>query len=63
MTAAGRGCVDDDDDVRETFRAKYEAYHLEYGQVFLPPQVLLHLGPEGGQHVVHVHDDVHERVQ
>lgn len=38
-------------------------YHLEHGQVFLPPQVLLHLRSDGGQHVVRVHDDVHERVE
>jgi len=30
--------------------------------VLLPPQVLLHLGSEGGEEVVGVHDDVHEGV-
>lgn len=38
-------------------------YHLEYGQVFLPPQVLLHMRSDSGQHVIRVHDYVHERIQ
>jgi len=38
-------------------------YHLEHSQVFLPPEVLLHLRTYGCQHVVRVHDDVHERVE
>lgn len=38
-------------------------YHLEHSQVFLPPEVLLHLRTNSGQHVVRVHDDVHERVE
>ena len=29
----------------------------------LPPKVLLHLGPEGGEEVVEVHDDVDPHVQ
>lgn len=38
------------------------AYHLQVGDVLLPPQILLHLRSEGGEEVVGVHDDVHERV-
>lgn len=30
--------------------------------MLLPPQVLLVLRPHGCQHVVRVHDDVHERI-
>lgn len=30
--------------------------------MLLPPQVLLHLWPEGGEEVIRVHDDVHKRV-
>lgn len=37
--------------------------HLERGQVFLPPDVLLVFRPHGGHHVVEVHDDVNECVQ
>lgn len=44
-------------------RACVVQYHLEHGQVFLPPQVFLHLRPDGGQHVVRVHDDMYERVE
>lgn len=39
------------------------AYHLEHSQVFLPPEVLLHLWPNGGQHVIRVHNDVYKRVK
>lgn len=39
-----------------------KAYHLQVGDVLLPPQILLHLRSEGGEEVVGVHDDVHERV-
>lgn len=49
--------------LRRRGRARVVRYHLEHGQVFLPPQVLLHLWPDGGQHVVRVHNDVHERVE
>lgn len=31
--------------------------------MFFPPQVLLHVGADGGQAVVGVHDDVDEGVQ
>jgi len=40
-----------------------ELDHLESGEVFLPPDVLLVLGSHGGHHVVEVHDDVNERVE
>lgn len=40
-----------------------DAYHLEGGEVFLPPNELGVLGSHGGDHVVEVHDDVHERVE
>lgn len=35
---------------------------LQLGEVALPPQVLLHLGTDGGEEVVGVHDDVHDGV-
>lgn len=38
-------------------------YHLDYSQVFLPPQVFLHLWSNGGQHVVRVHNDVYKCVE
>lgn len=37
-------------------------YHLHYGQVTLPPQVLLPLRTHGADHVVEVHDHVDEGV-
>jgi len=40
-----------------------ELDHLHDREVLLPPQVLLHLGAHRGQHVVGVHEDVHEGVQ
>lgn len=36
---------------------------MQRGEVFLPPEVLLHLGTEGRQQVIRVHDDMHEGVQ
>lgn len=42
---------------------EHELNHLHHSQVFLPPEVALHLGSHGGQHVVGVHEDVHEGVQ
>lgn len=36
--------------------------HLQQRQIFLPPQILLHFGSHCGQHIVRVHDDVHERI-
>jgi hypothetical protein len=38
------------------------SYHLQSRYVLLPPQVLLHVGPKGGQQVVTVHDDMHKWV-
>lgn len=38
-------------------------YHLEGGEVLLPPDVLLVLRSHGGDHVVEVHDDVYEGVE
>lgn len=40
-----------------------KTHHLHHGQVLLPPEVLLHLGSHGGQHVVGVHDNMDEGVQ
>lgn len=40
-----------------------ELDHLQGGQVLFPPQVLLVFGSHGGEKVVRVHDDVHERVE
>lgn len=38
-------------------------YHLHDCQVFLPPQITLYFGSHCGQHIVGVHEDVHEGVQ
>jgi len=40
-----------------------ELDHLEHSQVFLPPEVLLHLWSNSGQHVVRVHNDVYESIE
>ena len=40
-----------------------ELNHLQGGHVLLPPDVLLVLWAHGGQHVVSVHEDVHESVE
>jgi len=40
-----------------------ELGHLQRGEILLPPEVLLHAGPERGQQVVRVHDDVHKGVE
>ena len=36
---------------------------MEGGEISFPPQVLLHVWPEGCEKVVGVHDDVHQRVE
>lgn len=43
--------------------SRMDAYHLQHGEILLPPEVLLYLRSHGGQHVVRVHDDVHEGIQ
>lgn len=40
-----------------------ELDHLDGGDVFLPPDVLLVLGSEGREQIVGVHDDVDEGVE
>lgn len=40
-----------------------ELHHLDEGQVLLPPQILLHFGSHGGQHIVGVHQNVDECVE
>lgn len=37
--------------------------HLQNGEIFLPPQIFLYFGSHSGQHVIGVHDDVHEGIQ
>lgn len=39
------------------------SYHLECGEVFLPPDELLVFRSHCGDHIVEVHDDMHERVE
>lgn len=39
------------------------SYHLQGGEILLPPEVLLELGSEGGEQVVRVHHDVDEGVE
>lgn len=39
------------------------SYHLQGSQVFLPPQVSLHLRTHCGEHVVGVHNYVDESIQ
>lgn len=38
-------------------------YHLQGGEIFLPPEILLKAGSEGTEQVVGVHDDVDKSVQ
>lgn len=40
-----------------------KTYHLKDGQVFFPPQILLHFWTHCGEHIVSVHDYVHEGIQ
>lgn len=42
---------------------KIRDYHLEGGEVFLPPDVLLVFGSHGRDHVVEIHHDVHKCVE
>ena len=58
----GKVALDEDglDDVEEK---GHELDHLQPGQVALPREVLLHVGPEGGQKVVQVHGHVDKRVE
>ena len=44
-------------------RKKRPTYHLEGGEVFLPPDELLVLGSHGSNHVIEVHDNMHECVE
>ena len=37
-----------------------ESYHLQPGDVLLPPEVLLVLWSHSGQHVVEIHYDVYK---
>uniref|UniRef100_A0A147BW06 Secreted protein n=1 Tax=Ixodes ricinus TaxID=34613 RepID=A0A147BW06_IXORI len=39
-----------------------ELHNLDGGHVLLPPEVLGHVGPDGRQAVVEVHQDVHEAI-
>lgn len=47
----------------ETGFTSHAAYHLQSGQVLLPPEVFLVLRTHGGEHVVGVHHDVDEGVE
>lgn len=38
-------------------------YDLQFGHIFLPPQVFLVLRTHGRQHVIRVHANVHEVIQ
>jgi hypothetical protein len=38
-------------------------YQLEFGDVFLPPEIFLDLRPECCQEVVRVHDDMNKGVE
>lgn len=42
---------------------QHSTYHLEGGNVFLPPNVFLVLRAHRGHHVVEVHDHMHECIQ
>lgn len=42
---------------------QYELDHLKDGQIFFPPKIFLHRWSHGSQHVVCVHDNMHECVQ
>lgn len=51
------------DDGDQVEQHKTELDELDPCHVLLPPQVLLVFGSHGGQHVVEVHDYVHEGVE
>jgi hypothetical protein len=34
----------------------------QYGEIFLPPQIFLHMRTHGGEHVIKVHNYVHKCV-
>jgi hypothetical protein len=41
----------------------YKLYHLEHGEVALPPEILLEARAKSGKEVVGVHDHVHKDVE
>lgn len=49
--------------IKKRGRGVRTTYHLEGGEVLLPPDVLLVLGAHRRDHVVEVHDDVDESVE
>lgn len=38
------------------------SYHLDDGQILLPPQVFLDLRSTGGQAIIQIHQDVDHRI-
>lgn len=53
----------DEEKLESVDKHKDELHHLQGGQIFLPPEVRLYLGPEGGQKVVRVHHDMYKCVE
>jgi len=53
----------DEEQLERVQHDSQELQHLQGGQVLLPPQIFLHVGAQGSQQVVGVHDYVDERVQ
>lgn len=52
-----------EEELRRMDENGYKLDHLHGRQVLLPPEVLLILGPHGGQQVVRVHDNMNERIK
>lgn len=42
---------------------QHKLNHLHHGQIFLPPEITLHSRSHRGQHIVRIHEDVHECVE
>lgn len=48
---------------KENYKKIQKSYHLESGEVLLPPNVLLVSRSHRRHHVVEIHDDVDKRVE
>jgi len=59
----GREAAVDEDGLDGVEGEGSELDHLHLGEVLLPPEVLVDLGPEGGHEVVEVHDGVDAHVE
>lgn len=51
-------CTSEENGLKSVEKDEDKLNELDCCNVFLPPEILLHPGPEGGTHVVEVHDGV-----